>query len=197
MEAFTDGVFAIVVTLLVLDFHLPAHTTSGNLGEQLTAILPTLGTYVLSYTIVGLYWIFHHTVSTTIKSIDTRVMWMNIVHIMFIGLIPFTTSVLGEFTFTPWAIVLYGFDILLINLTGWLITYYLYRHQDLLVTALSKTNFSALNRQYIKIAFLYAVGMALAFALPEISIYIYAFVTVYLILGTLFPQITWRKRLQA
>lgn len=195
MEAFTDGVFAIVVTLLVLDFQLPVGTTTSNLGNGLRHILPVLGTYALSYTIVGLYWIFHHTVSHTVKSVDTRIMWMNIIHIMFIGLIPFTTSVLGKFTFIPWAIAIYGINILLINLTGWFITFYLYRHQGLLVEKLGRSAFAAQNRQYIKIALLYAIGIAIAFILPEISIYIYGFVTLYLILGTLFPRITWRRHI--
>lgn len=187
--------FAIVVTLLVLDFRSPAGATSSNLGDSLKYVLPTLGTYALSYTIVGLYWIFHHTVSNTVKSVDTRIMWMNIVHIMFIGLIPFTTSVLDKFVFTPWAIAIYGVNILLMNLSVWFIMYYLYRHQNLLLNELSWSAFAAQNRRYVTIASLYAVGIAIAFILPEVCIYIYGLVTMNLILGALFPRITWRKHL--
>jgi len=194
LEIFTDGVFAIVVTLLVLDIRLPEGTEAANLGENLLHILPSLATYVLSFTIIGLYWVFHHSASRMFKKIDYRVIWLNIIHIMFIGLIPFTTSMLSEFASSPWASAIYGLNILAVNIVGWFIMLYLYRHQSLVEGEFTPKMFAALRNQYVKIASLYAVGVALAFVAPVASIYLYGFITLYLILGTVFPKLTWRRR---
>ncbi len=196
LEAFTDGVFAIVVTLLVLDIHLPEGTTVHNLGANLIHVLPTFGTYVLSYLIVGLYWIFHHSATRRFKSIDSRILCLNIVHLMLVGLIPFSTSVLSEFTFTTWAIVLYGVNILAINLTGWLVIQYLYRHQNLADGNFTQTAYKSQRRLYIKVASFYAVAIALGFIAPQASVYIYGFITLYLIFTVLFPRLSWRRSLE-
>lgn len=195
LEAFTDGIFAIVVTLLVLDIHLPAGTTAQNLGANLIHVIPTLSTYVLSYLIVGLYWIFHHSVTRMFKSVDSRILCLNILHLMLIGLIPFSTSVLSEFSFTTWAIVLYGVNILAINLSGWFVIHYLYRHQNLAVGTFSRAAYRSQRRLYIKIASLYAVAIALSFIAPWVSVYIYGLITLYMILTVLFPQLSWRRSL--
>ncbi len=195
LEAFTDGVFAIVVTLLVLDIRLPEGTTTHNLGDNLVHVIPTFSTYVLSYFIVGLYWIFHHSVTRRFKSIDSRILCLNIVHLMLVGLIPFSTSVLSEFTFTTWAIVLYGVNILAINLTGWLVIHYLYRHKDLVNGDFGQTAYKLQRRLYIKIASFYAIAIALGFITPQASIYIYALITLYLIFTVLFPRLSWRRSL--
>ncbi len=194
LEIFTDGVFAIVATLLVLDIRLPVDTTVANLGSNLVHVLPSLATYVLSFTIIGLYWIFHHSAASMFKQVDNRVAWLNIIMIMFIGLLPFTTSVLSEFALSAWAPVLYGINILAINIAGWLVMVYLYRHQSLAKSTFTQAMFTSQRNQYIKIASLYAIGIALAFVAPVASIYIYTFVTLYLIVGTLFPKLTWRRR---
>lgn len=192
LETFTDGIFAIVVTLLVLDIKLPVNTTVNNLDSNLIHLLPSLATYALSFIIVGLYWIFHQAVAQRFKSINTRVMWLNIIHLLFVGLIPFTTSLMSRYTFSTWAIVIYGGNILAINLAGWSVTKYFYNHPELHEGKFTHLTFIAQRRQYIKIALLYASGIVMAFFVPEISIYIYAFVTGYLVLGTVVDKLSWR-----
>lgn len=197
LEAFTDAVFAIVVTLLVLDIRLPEGTTAQNLEDNIVHILPALATYVLSYLVVGLYWVFHHRASQWFKSADTTVLWLNIVYLMFIGLVPFSTSMLSEFTFTSWAILFYGFNLLAITLAGFAIVQYMYHHKQLLKGDFTRQIYIAQRYQYAKIAALYTVGIFFGFIDPQISIYIYVFVTAYLILSTLFPQLSWQRRVQA
>ncbi len=193
LESFTDAVFAIVVTLLVLDIHLPDNTTSSNLGDNIIHILPALGTYVLSYLVIGLQWVFHHSASRFFKTVDTRIIWLNIVYIMLVGLIPFTTSVLGKFTFTTWAITLYGINLIVVNFAGFLVMYYLYRHRRLAKDEYTPQVFAAQRYQYIKVAALYTIGIVLGFVLPQVSIYIYGFVTLYLVISTLFARFSWRR----
>lgn len=194
LEAFTDGVFAIVVTLLVLDIKLPTNTTSDNLENNILRILPALATYALSYMVVGLYWIFHHRASHWFKSADTGVLWLNIVYLMFIGLVPFSASMLSKFTYSPWAILFYGLNLIAITIAGFTIVNYLYRHSHLVKGDFTREIYVAQRYQYTKIALLYAVGIVLGFIYPAASIYIYVFVTLYLILATLFPQLSWQRK---
>jgi uncharacterized membrane protein len=197
LEAFTDGIFAIVVTLLVLDIRMPDNTTSQNLDMNIIHILPALGTYVLSYLVIGLQWIFHHSASRMFKAVDTRIIWLNIVYIMLVGLIPFTTGLLSKFTYTTWAIVIYGINLLIVNLAGFLVMYYLYRHRQFATAEYTPRVFAAQGYQYIKVAALYTIGIVLAFVLPQASIYVYGFVTLYLILSTLYTRVSWRRTLGA
>lgn len=196
LEAFTDGVFAIVVTLLVLDIKLPDGTTADNLENNIIHILPSLGTYFLSFLVVGLYWIFHHRASHYFKSSDTPVLWLNLVYLMFIALIPFSASMLSKFIYTPWAILFYGVNLLLITLSGWLIFLYLYRHKNLVQGEITPEIFRAQRHHYLKIAYLYAIGIISGFYLPRISIYIYVIVTLNLILGTLSTKFSWQRRIK-
>ncbi len=195
LEAFTDGVFAIVITLLVLDIKLPDNTTGHNLDDHLTHILPALGAYALSFAIVGMYWVAHHLAARMFKSIDTRVLWLNIIHLFFVCLIPFTTSLLSKFTFSAWAVAIYGINILLINLAGWLVVHYLYRHQQLARANFTHDMFIVHRNQYLKIALLYATGIVFSFINPHVSLAIYGLVTIYVIGGTIFPSLSWRRRL--
>lgn len=197
LETFTDGVFAIVITLLVLDINLPAITTATSLGSNILRTLPQLATYALSVVIVGIYWVSHNLAAQQFKKIDTRVMWLNLVLILFLGLIPFTTSVLSEYMFSAWAIVLYGINILAMNLSGWLIILYLYHHPALAEQKFTVERFAAQKHQYIKVALLYAIGIAFAFITPEISIYIYVLVTTYIVLSTVIHRLSWRSRVSS
>lgn len=196
LEAFSDGVFAIVVTLLVLDIKLPVGTTEETLGQNIIHVLPALGTYVLSYLIVGLYWIFHHRVASLIKSIDSRLLWLNIIYLMCIGLIPFTTSMLSEFIFSPTAIAGYGLNLVAITVSGFLIVRYLYAHKHLMTVKFTESMYESQRQQYVMIALLYALGALFGFLLPEISIFIYVSTTIYLILGTVFPRLWWMRRMR-
>ncbi len=197
LEAFTDGVFAIVITLLVLDIKLPGDTTTQNLDSNLEHILPALGAYALSFTIVGMYWVAHHLASRMFKTIDPRIIWLNNLHLLFVCLIPFTTSLLSKFTFAPWAVAIYGVNILLINLAGWLVVHYLFRHQNLAKREFTDKMFAVHRNQYLKIALLYAFGIVFSVINPHISIFIYGLVTIYVIIGTIFPTLSWRRRLSS
>ena len=91
LEAFSDGVFAIVITLLILDIKIP-EVQSTALPAALVKMLPQLVTYVLSFFIIGLYWHLHHQVATQIKLIDGAFIWLNLVWLLFVSVLPFPTA---------------------------------------------------------------------------------------------------------
>lgn len=94
VETFTDGVFAIAITLLVLTITQPGDTR--NLAHQLAKGWPSLAAYVVSFAVIGIMWVNHHAVFTNIERIDRRVFYLNLVLLMTIVFIPYPTGVFGE-----------------------------------------------------------------------------------------------------
>jgi uncharacterized membrane protein len=109
LEAFSDGVMAVIVTIMVLDLHAPAGTDL----SALAALVPTFAAYVLSFVFVGIYWSNHHHMLRARIGIDGRAMWANLFLLFRLSLAPFTTSWLGAHPFAPYPSAVYGFDLLM------------------------------------------------------------------------------------
>ncbi len=92
IEAFTDGVIAVIITITVLDIKAP-HGTS---LRELAAVLPVFAAYVISFAYVGIYWNNHHHLMRATPAIDARVMWANLHLLFWLSLVPFATSWVGE-----------------------------------------------------------------------------------------------------
>jgi uncharacterized membrane protein len=94
--AFSDGVMAVAITLLVLDLKLPEGLTAGDLYVALPALSHAVWCYVLSFIVIGLLWMAHHNQFAHIRRIDGVLMWLNLFFLMAVALIPFTTSVMSD-----------------------------------------------------------------------------------------------------
>jgi uncharacterized membrane protein len=96
MIAFSDAVMAVAITLLVLDLKMPEGISDAQLGAALQASLHSVGVYVLSFVVVGMFWMGHHEQFTHIRRVDSTLMWLNMLYLLTIGLIPFVTSLLSD-----------------------------------------------------------------------------------------------------
>lgn len=96
MEAFSDGVLAVVITLLVLDLHTSA-TSEQSLAEQLRDEWPAFAAYVVSFFVIGVIWVNHHAVVRLLARIDRAMLFYNLLLLFWVTTIPFTTSTLAEF----------------------------------------------------------------------------------------------------
>jgi uncharacterized membrane protein len=181
LEAFTDGVYAIAITLLILDIRIP-EVTYDSLGNALLKMLPQLYTYVLSFFVVGLYWIANHRVSRNVKQIDGITILLNLIWLLFVSVMPFPTSLLGRYPLKGIPIAVYGIDLILANMTGFIITIYLKKHPDLCVTSISSAMVRKVAPIYAITNGLYIVGIAVAWVLPWISYAIYGGVLVWLLI---------------
>jgi uncharacterized membrane protein len=102
LEAFSDGVFAVAITLLVLNLHIPpASLSDGNLGRQILAQWPTFAAFVTSFATIGIMWINHHRLFTHIRRVDTPLMLLNLLLLMLIVFVPFPTALLAVYTVQP------------------------------------------------------------------------------------------------
>ena len=105
LEAFSDGVIAIIITIMVLELGVP----HGPTLEALVPLIPTLLSYVLSFVFVGIYWNNHHHLLQAVTRIDGRVLWANLHLLFWLSLTPFVTAWIDEYSGAAWPTALYGF----------------------------------------------------------------------------------------
>ena len=120
LEAFSDGVIAVIITIMVLELKVPH--TDGLPG--LREILPTLGVYALSFLFVGIYWVNHHLLVHRIREASPRVLWANLVWLFCLSLLPFFTAYVHDKNMDSFSVALYaaslmltGFGFMLLRMT--------------------------------------------------------------------------------
>jgi uncharacterized membrane protein len=108
MASFSDGVIAILITIMVLGLSAPHEASL----ESLKPLLPTFLSYVLSFMVLGTYWNNHHHLLAAVTRVDGRTLWANLHLLFWLSLIPFWTSWVGNTTFASWPVAFYGADLL-------------------------------------------------------------------------------------
>jgi uncharacterized membrane protein len=109
LEAFSDGVLAIIITIMVLELKVPL----GNQMADLAPLLPVFLSYVLSFVNLGIYWNNHHHMLHAVKNVGGNVLWANLHLLFWLSLMPFATAWMGENHFAPLPTALYGVDLLM------------------------------------------------------------------------------------
>ena len=169
LEAFSDGVIAIIITIMVLELRVP----HGETFDTLTALWPVLLSYVLSFVYLGIYWNNHHHMLHATHGITGGILWANMHLLFWLSLVPFCTAWMGENHFAPHTVALYG---VVLFMAG--VAYYIL--QTLIIR--SQGDHSILRRAIgndwkgKSSPVLYAIAVALAFTLPSASLALYALV---------------------
>jgi len=109
LEAFSDGVLAIIITIMVLEIKVP----HGNDFEALKPLIPVVISYILSFIYIGIYWNNHHHMMHTVKHITGAILWANLHLLFWLSLVPFTTGWIGENHFDPIPMAMYGIVLLM------------------------------------------------------------------------------------
>jgi uncharacterized membrane protein len=108
LEAFSDGVLAIIITIMVLELKVP----DGTSLDDLRPLIPDFVSYALSFVFVGIYWSNHHHLMQAVKTVTGPTLWANLHLLFWLSLIPFVTRWIGVDSFAPWPVALYGIDLL-------------------------------------------------------------------------------------
>jgi uncharacterized membrane protein len=169
LEAFSDGVFAIIITIMVLELKVPHEPTLAALVE----LAPVFLSYVLSFIFVGIYWNNHHHMLHLTRSINGRVLWANLHLLFWLSLIPFVTAWMGENHFATAPMALYG---VIMDLSGF--AYYILSraliahlgHDSELAVAVGN------DRKGIISLVIYTAGIILSFVNPYIGFGLYVLV---------------------
>lgn len=123
LVAFSDGVMAVAITLLVLNIETP-DVADEDLGEALVDLLPSLAAYVLAFALVGRFWVVHHNIFEAFERLDGRLMGLNLVFLMLIALIPFATDLLDAYGREALAAATFGAVLGLVAFTNWVMIAY-------------------------------------------------------------------------
>jgi uncharacterized membrane protein len=117
LEAFSDGVLAIIITIMVLEIKVP----HGNSLDTLRPLLPVFFSYVLSFIYVGIYWNNHHHMLHAARKVSGGVLWANLHLLFWLSLLPFASGWMGENHFAPLPVALYGVILLMAGFAYWLL----------------------------------------------------------------------------
>jgi uncharacterized membrane protein len=171
LEAFSDGVLAIIITIMVLEMKVP----HGEDLASLSPLLPIFLSYVLSFVYVGIYWNNHHHMLHTAHRISGAVLWANLHLLFWLSLFPFVTGWMGENHFAPLPSALYGFVLFMAGTAYWILARAIIAAEgvnSLLAKAIGKDHKGSLS------VILYAVAIPLAFVNQWIAQALYVAVAV-------------------
>jgi len=118
MEAFSDGVFAVIITIMVLEMKAP----NGTSLAALRPVLPDFLTYILSFVYVGIYWNNHHHLLQAAQQVSGGILWANLHLLFWLSLTPFVTAWMGQNDFAPWPVALYGIVMLFAGTAYFILT---------------------------------------------------------------------------
>ena len=163
LEAFSDGVLAIIVTIMVLEIKVPHEATM----EALLKLWPVFLSYMMSFTFIGIYWGNHHHLLHTVHHVNGNIIWSNMHLLFWLSLVPFTTGWMGENHFEQLTVALYSVNLLLCAVAFYFLQWTIMKHYQLpekLVAALKKQQ----KKGYVSLIS-YIVAVIAAFIQPAIS----------------------------
>ena len=181
LEAFSDGVFAIAITLLIIEIKVPPPGTA--LGAELLGLWPSYLAYVVSFLVIGAIWINHHAMFKHIVRVDGMLLLLNVLHLMLIAFLPFPTAVLAEAfhrgTDEPIAAAFYGGILTVIGIFVNAMWRYAARGNRLISTHLTATKIRKINRHFLIGPSVYAIATAIALVFPWLALLIFVLLNLF------------------
>jgi len=166
LEAFSDGVLAIIITIMVLEIKVPHSDTFASLRP----LFPKFLSYVLSFIYIGIYWNNHHHMLHTVQHINGKTLWANTHLLFWLSLIPFATDWMGENHFTALPVAVYGIVLFMAGFAYYILLHTLIRlhgNDSLLARAIGS------DRKGVISVVVYAAGIIISFTAPAISLILY------------------------
>jgi uncharacterized membrane protein len=176
LEALSDGVFAVVMTILVLQLGGAAISdaeTATELEAALFAQWPTFVSYAISFLVVGLYWVSHHTYFTFIQDVDEPQLWLNLLFLFFLSLIPFAADLIGEHPYFRAGAVLYGLDLTACTGALYLNWQYAWNRGHVLVKDADRSVMERFRSRTRRAAVAYLLATGVAWFSPITGFYLY------------------------
>lgn len=170
LEAFSDGVIAIIVTIMVLELRAPSQPTMAALWK----VAPIFISYALSFLVVAIMWVNHHHLIHAVHEVTARLLWSNIYLLFWMSLVPFVTDYLGKNHREPMAVALYGLDLVLCSSAFYLLRIVLVQ-QDRHDSELSEYH-ATIQRKNAFSAALYLLSVPLAYVSIYASFFIFALI---------------------
>jgi uncharacterized membrane protein len=177
IEALSDGIFAIVMTLLILEIHvpsLPPNAPNVQVVPALWELWPKFLTYAVSFISLGVYWIGHHNMYHAIRRSDRVLLWLNILFFMFVSLLPFSTSVLNAFRQTQVAPLFFGANLTIIGWFLYLQWAYASTQPEMVAGFVTPAYRALVRSRFLTIPIVATLTMLMCFWSVEILLAVYA-----------------------
>ena len=187
LEAFSDGVFAIAATLLVLELRVP--TDGPDLVRALVELWPAYAAYLVSFLTIGIIWVNHHTLLEHCRRVDRRFLYLNLLLLVTVGIVPFPTALVDRYILSEHgataALVVYGLGAVLIALASSAVFFYATNDHRLTGDAAAARRLRADGRLFPIGLAAYSLGIALAFVEPKASLAVYGLTAAFYALPVL------------
>jgi uncharacterized membrane protein len=176
LHALTDGVYAIGMTLLVLELHVPDVSSPGDLARGLASLGPSLFSFALSFAVLGVYWVGNAASLARQARVDRPDLLLNLLQLFFISLLPFTTAILGRYPDESAAVIVYGAHLVALGLMQYIHFAYIRRSPHLLEHPISPRDAASATRRILFGPVVFLIAMAVALVSPRTGYALYFFV---------------------
>ncbi|HZW58201.1 MAG TPA: TMEM175 family protein [Nitrososphaerales archaeon] len=190
LESLTDGIFGTVMTVLVLSLSVPIITSNtlsvenSQLIDSIRGLLPDILAYVISFVILGSFWIRHHTMFHFVSRVDRVMLWLNILFLLSIGFVPFSTALLGRYPLLQPSLLIYGVNLIATSVTSQVVWVYARRRELVAKDSLDERIVSRINRRMTLGPISYAIGIAASFFDPTLTLVIYVVTLAFFVFNT-------------
>ena len=176
LEALADGIFAVALTLLVLDIKIPEKmkfASNDDLWQHLLDLERHFAIYVISFVVIGMYWISHHIQFHFIRYTDRKLIWINLFYLLLISFVPFTTDLVGDHQDLILPVEIYGITLLALSTLSFTHLDYMSRHPYLATRELTPEVITLVKRRVLMFTLVPITSMAIAFYSTHFALYIY------------------------
>lgn len=172
LEAFSDGVMAIIITIMILEIRAP----ESDSWLALKPLLPKFITYILSFIYVGIYWNNHHHLWQAVDRVNGKILWANLHLLFWLSLFPFSTAWMGENHFSSVPVAVYGFVLFMASVAWYVLAFFVIQEEG----KTSKVGVAYQKDMKTKMSMVvYAAATGIALFQPWISLVIYAFLAAF------------------
>jgi uncharacterized membrane protein len=186
IETLTDGVFAIVMTLLVLEIAVPQLSNSevaAELTKELLELWPVLLSYATSFIILGFFWIAHDDQFHYIKRANRILLWITIFYLMFVAFVPFSTSLIGEYGDQQISVIIYGINISIVGFWEYVLWRYATKDHHLVDSDLDPTFITRVSKRFLLGPTIYLIAVAISFVSTQVSLVLFIATPLYFLVS--------------
>jgi uncharacterized membrane protein len=185
VEALVDGIFGVAMTLLVLDIKVPqglALSSDAAIRSKLVDQVGNFRIYLISFIVLGMYWIAHHMQFHLVRSVDRVVLWINLMFMLGVSIVPFSTSLLGEYGESLTPALIYSFNLLWLAVISWVQIIYLEHHPHLASAALTPIAASRVKRRLLLFLGVPLLSMGVSLINTWLGVHLYFLMLLYTVL---------------
>ncbi len=178
---FSDAVFAIAITLLALELRvpeMPINQVATQMPRELAAMTPKFISFILSFLIIGSYWAAHHRDFQYIKRYDQRLIWINLLLLMFVAFLPFPTAMLGNYPAQQFTVTLYAACLALMGFVRAWLWWYASKNYRLIDRELDPRRIARLNRRGLIVPLIFLLSIVVAMSNPLVAMWSWGMVGV-------------------